>query len=292
MIVESNVQEQDFLKDFNAQERLLEEIKEILEKDTNLEVEWNNVTHNNETGNIEVESIGEVKETYSNYGISLQNALNLQMVSRPMVSKSGKWSNATLNDVKAYCIPNRYNINNYRYQFLNLSELAGIPVEVMKNYLANKGNLSGRENVFIGAAKEYNLNEVYLVTHSLLETGNGTSELAQGVIYKGVIVYNMYGIKAIDSNPKGEGAAYAYKMGWTTPEKAIIGGAKYISEQYVNHDIYAQNTLYEMRWNPASPGTHQYATDVAWAAKQAKRIQQIYEELKEVNKTFDIPVYR
>lgn len=243
-------------------------------------------------GIIEPQNIEEVKEMYSNYGISLQNSLNLQIASRPMVSKNGKWSSATLNDVKAYCIPNRYNINNYRYQFLDLSELPGVYAEVMKNYLTDKGSLCGREEIFLRVAKEYNLNEVYLVAHSLLETGNGISELAQGVIYKGVIVYNMYGIKAIDSNPKGEGAAYAYKMGWTTPESAIMGGAKYISEQYVNYDIYTQNTLYEMRWNPASPGTHQYAADVAWATKQAKKIQQIYKELKEVNKTFDIPVYR
>lgn len=47
MIVESNVQEQDFLKIFNAQERLLEEIKEIIKKDTKLEIEWNDVTNNN-----------------------------------------------------------------------------------------------------------------------------------------------------------------------------------------------------------------------------------------------------
>lgn len=47
MIVESNVQKQDFLKIFNAQERLLEEIKEIIKKDTKLEIEWNDVTNNN-----------------------------------------------------------------------------------------------------------------------------------------------------------------------------------------------------------------------------------------------------
>ena len=287
MIIESNMLDQEFVNKLNGQERLLAEVQEIIKKDTNLQIEWSNTTYNNE-----LEGMKNTTETYSNYGISLENALNIQLATNPMVSKNGRWSSATLNDVKAYCIPNRYNINNYKYQFLNLSQSADVPLDIMRSYLANKGILSGKEEIFMQAAKQYNLNEVYLIAHSLLETGNGTSELAQGVTYKGTIVYNMYGIKAVDSNPLGEGAAFAYKMGWITPEKAIEGGAKYISEQYVNHNIYAQNTLYEMRWNPASPGTHQYATDVAWAAKQAKRIEEIYGAFEKTTKTFDIPVYR
>lgn len=114
-----------------------------------------------------------------------------------MVSESGKWSNATLKGVKECCIPNKYNINNYRYQFLNLLKLVGVLVEVTKKYLSNKGNLSKREEVLIWEPKEYNLNGVYLVAHSLLDTANGISELVQDIIYKGVVVYNMYGIKVI-----------------------------------------------------------------------------------------------
>lgn len=60
-------------------------------------------------------------------------------------------------------------------------------------------------------------------------------------------VYNMFGIGAYDSDPVGTGSNYAYEMGWDTPEKAIMGGAKWISENYINSSSHTQNTLYEMR---------------------------------------------
>ena len=277
------------------QDEILIKVAEIINRKMNIEIAWENpynVTAQKESENVDKEVLGSITETYSNYGISLDRALNKQMASKPMIVKNEKWVGASLNDIKSYCIPNRYNINNYKYQFLNLSASAGISSDIMKKYLEDKDILSGKEDIFIQAAKDYHLNEIYLVAHALLETGNGTSTLAKGVMYKGVKVYNMYGIKAIDSNPLGEGAAFAYKMGWTTIDKAIEGGARYISEQYINHDIYAQDTLYEMRWNPASPGTHQYATDVGWAVKQAKLIEEIYKEFEEASRNFDIPVYR
>lgn len=72
----------------------------------------------------------------------------------------------------------------------------------------------------------------------------------------------------------------------------IEGGAKWISENYINNEDYNQNTLYEMRWNPMSPGTHQYATDIRWAVKQTFNIADMYEEFPEATLTFRIPVYK
>ena len=43
-----------------------------------------------------------------------------------------------------------------------------------------------------------------------------------------------------------------------------------------------QNTLYKMRWNPAHPGTHQYATDIDWANINAKIIKGYYDKIGEV----------
>ena len=34
-----------------------------------------------------------------------------------------------------------------------------------------------------------------------------------------------------------------------------------------------------MRWNPAEPGTHLYATDIAWAEKIASIMNTFYNEL-------------
>ena len=40
-----------------------------------------------------------------------------------------------------------------------------------------------------------------------------------------------------------------------------------------------------MRWNPASPGTHQYATDINWANVNAQVLKQFYDKIGEVVST-------
>lgn len=242
------------------------------------------------TDKIVVENLQQDIKSY--YGISTSEAFNIQAGVGGKIQKNGKWVGARGNEIREYFEPNANNVAKYKFQFLSLAAPAGISEEDAKAYLEDKGILEGQEATFIAAAKANNINEIYLMAHACLETGNGTSKLSTGVMYKGIVVYNMFGIKAVDSDPLGQGAAYAYKMGWTTPEKAIMGGAKFISDEYINNDVYKQDTLYEMRWNPASPGRHQYATDIAWAAKQAIRMEKIYECFTNPAITFDIPIYR
>ena len=43
-----------------------------------------------------------------------------------------------------------------------------------------------------------------------------------------------------------------------------------------------------MRWNPANPGTHQYATDINWA-NVSTVLKQFYDKIGEVGKYFEIP---
>ena len=141
---------------------------------------------------------------------------------------------------------------------------------------------------------------MYLLSHARLETGNGTSTLSNGVLVTEVdgvpvepkVVYNMYGVGAIDSDPLRGGSEYAYKQGWFTPELAIAEGASWISKNYINSTKYNQNTLYKMRWNMSSTsiGWHQYASDIAWAEKQA-RIMAPYLEKCGVAFEFDIPTF-
>ena len=152
-----------------------------------------------------------------------------------------------------------------------------------------KGILEGKGSAFIEAGRKHGINEIYLISHALLETGNGTSTLANGVKYNGVTVYNMFGYGAKGSFPIGCGEEYAYKQGWTTPEKAIIGGAAEIGKGYIN---VGQDTLYKMRWNPANPATHQYATDIGWAVKQVSRIKNLYDQLSNPLLHFDIPRFK
>ncbi|MGO1653047.1 SH3 domain-containing protein [Senegalia sp. (in: firmicutes)] len=177
------------------------------------------------------------------------------------------------------------------YQFLVLSGNSGLSENQLNNILKGKGVLEGQGAAFIEASEKHDINEMYLLSHALLETGYGKSKLATGVNVRGKTVYNMYGIGAIDSNPIGGGSSYAYNEGWFTAKDAIIGGAKFISEKYVNNKSHKQNTLYKMKWNPDSPGTHQYATDIGWAAKQTSKIKELYDLCDDYTLRFEIPKY-
>ena len=81
-------------------------------------------------------------------------------------------------------------------------------------------------------------------------------------------------------------------MGWTTPEKAIIGGAEFIGKNYINNITYKQDTLYKMRWNPSKPGEHQYATDIGWASKQVSSMYNLYNMLTSYRMELEIPKYK
>ncbi|OIU67686.1 glucosaminidase domain-containing protein [Rossellomorea aquimaris] len=201
------------------------------------------------------------------------------------------WKNAKRDDVAYYLDPSNFTFGSKEYyQFLKLSLPANLSVqEVNEKVLTGKGILDGKGQAFIDAASKYKVNEVYLISHALLETGNGTSDLANGVVYNGVKVYNMYGYGAYDSCPLTCGAQTAYEQGWFTPEKAIIGGAELISSGYIYRDGFQQDTLYKMRWNPE--GYHQYATDIGWAAKQVSSIFNLYSLLDNYTLYFDQPYY-
>ncbi|MCY7825709.1 glucosaminidase domain-containing protein [Bacillus spizizenii] len=202
------------------------------------------------------------------------------------------WRNASSDEVVQYVDPNNFSRDSkYYFQFLKLSQTAGLSVtEVNQKVLAGKGILTGKAKAFIDAANQYGINELYLISHALLETGNGTSDLANGLTYNGKKVYNMYGIGAYDSNPNYYGAKYAYEQGWFTPEAAIIGGAKFIGSSYIHNTAYNQDTLYKMRWS--STATHQYATDIGWAYKQVNRMYSLYSLLDGYTLYYDVPEYK
>ena len=161
--------------------------------------------------------------------------------------------------------------------------------------------------------------------HSVLrETGYGTSILSQGKAITTVVsgssvvrdssgnvtgfktvngkyitstiskkmVYNLYGIKAYDSNPQLCGFSYAYYQGWTSVDAAIYGAAKYVSQDYIHNQTYHQNTLYKFRYNPnINYLWHEYATDPSYA-KQIATI--MYDQFRSVYRsdvsfTYDKP---
>ncbi len=261
------------------------------------------VEGNRRTGYIPVESVNTDKlitET-KNYNYSFERMVDIQMNSSPKADGAGQ-INASRDLVEYYANPSNFPLNSDgKYQYLVLSQPAGLnATETNNKILNNAGILAGEAQSFIDAARKYDVNEIYLISHALHETGNGTSTLATGVYVdnNGNVVdtkskaahtvYNVFGIGAYDDTPLKSGAKTAFENEWFSPRAAIIGGAKFVAEGYINE---GQDTLYKMRWNPDNPGTHQYATHVAWASSQADRIGDIYKTINDYILVFEIPEY-
>ena len=227
---------------------------------------------------------------YTDYSMTVDEMVGVQLTAAPTVFTTNAYS-ADRSDVEQYVNPENLVSGYDKYQFMALDKSNDVDASTLDVYLNGKGILSGTGDIFKRAAEKNNISEVYLVIHACLETGSGTSKLANGIDYNGTTVYNMFGIGAVDAVPEAEGARYAYTEGWTSVEDAIMGGAEWISENYINNSRYHQNTLYKMRWNPDSPAVHQYATDVAWASKQANNMGAMFEAFPTAEYHFEIPTF-
>lgn len=219
----------------------------------------------------------------------------------PIYSESTGFMKASNNQVGFYMNPNNFLDDYGKYYFLVLNYME-VSAEDLNTLLKGKGVLDGKGGVFLKAAKENDVNPIYLVSHALLETGNGTSKLSNGILVSSVdgnpvepkTTYNMFGVKAFDEDPNRLGSEYAYKEGWFTIDEAIIGGAEYIGSNYINRIQEKQNTLYKMKWdiNCKAGWYHQYATDIGWPVKQIKRIKELVEQCKSAKPVFDIPKFK
>ncbi|MFD3156901.1 cell wall-binding repeat-containing protein [Haloimpatiens sp. FM7330] len=205
----------------------------------------------------------------------------------------------TLEKLAYYMNPSNFeNHDQGKYMFLRLNYRDGISLNDLDKILSTKGILKNRGQVYMTAGQKHNVNPIYLVAHSLLETGNGTSNLANGILVSSVdgqpvqpkVVYNVYAAGAYDANADKYGAEFAYKNGWFTVNDAIIGGAEFISKGYIN-SYRQQDTLYKMKWDLANVW-HEYATDIGWAYKQTYIIKQVVEQTENSVLYFEIPVFK
>lgn len=160
-------------------------------------------------------------------------------------------------------------------KYMDITERVPMSESEVNHLLKGKGILENRGKVFLEAQDKYEVNVIYLVSHALVETGNGKSELAQGIKDGKKRYYNFFGIGAFDSSAVRSGKSYAEKEQWTSPDKAILGGAKFIRNEYFENN---QLNLYQMRWNPENPAQHQYASDIYWPDKIAKLMDKSYKE--------------
>ena len=190
----------------------------------------------------------------------------------------------------------------YQFAVLNGGYSGKVTASQLDAFIATYGSdgmLAGHGQDFIDAAKRYNVNEVYLLAHAILESGWGKSALARGTTIDGVTYYNFYGIGAYDSDALGGGSRTAGKYGWDSPRATILGAAKWISDNYLGN-AYSQNTLYKMRWNYSQAAREgvvwkQYATGREWATSIARVMSNCYDycgyNMDTCGLTFLVPQY-
>ena len=141
------------------------------------------------------------------------------------------------------------------------------------------------------AARQSDVNPYVIAATIIQEQGvNGDSGLISGT-YKGYEnCYNFFNVNANGENPVLNGLIYAKNNGWTSRSKAIIGGAKFMGNNYIST---GQNTYFYMNYNIKDPDRiwHEYASAVHNAASSGNHVSDTYTNLKNAQLNFYIPVY-
>lgn len=207
----------------------------------------------------------------SEYTFDEAVSAHMEKNTQDVTIEDGELTDADENQIREYMSTDK---DHYPLQHMDLRDKVDAETEILNEILEGKGVLENHGETFLEAQNIHDINVLYLISHAQLETGNGQSELAQG-IKTDETYYNFFGIGAFDKQAVEAGASYAEQVNWTSPEAAILGGAEFISDNYVNN---YQNTLYKMRWNPENPGNHQYATDIRWPVIIADIMSSYYNE--------------
>lgn len=173
----------------------------------------------------------------------------------------------------------------------------------------NKYSEDSYTNAFITAAETYDVSPVHLASRILQEQGiNGSiASLGNPFTYNGQTYsgyFNFYNIKATGVNPAVQGLVWAmggvdhsgtsYNRPWDSPYKSILGGAKFLSEDYIS---IGQNTLYFQKFDVSRSNghyTHQYMQNLTAPLSEGVETYSSYSEiggLLEESLVFVIPVY-
>ena len=166
----------------------------------------------------------------------------------------------------------------------------------MDSTFTEDGYTKTYSNAFIEAAKESGVSSTHLASRALQEMGYKMSSAASGTVpgYEGY--YNFYNIGAYSGeNNYILGLQRAVKEGWNTRQKAITGGAKFISSNYVHN---GKDTLYFQKFNVSSsrktaPYTYEYMTNIMAPSSESVSIYNSYLNKGRLNDAFSfkIPVY-
>lgn len=247
---------------------------------------------------------------------------------KSMDSGSYNWSTNTWNtfdgtawcaaskEFVAYCMdPRNFLDENYIFQFEMLSYNSAIHTKnnvtnlLKGTFMDNAYSISGKlfSDTFMDAAAKSGVSPYHLVSRVIQEVGSaGTSggvtgyyAPSTGNVYTNL--YNFYNIKAYTANGRGaieNGLIYASGTDstllrpWNTKYKAVVGGAIFIGQGYIN---VGQDTIYYEKFDFAgTPYTHQYMTNVQAPKSESLKMAKAYSSDMKVSTSlvFKIPVYK
>lgn len=144
----------------------------------------------------------------------------------------------------------------------NLTQHSYLTAEQIDQMLAGTG-LEGLGWAYVEAEKRYNVNALYLVAHSALESGWGDSAIAN-------LKNNLFGFQAYDASPTESARAFNSKA------DCILIVANYIANEYLTQtgQHYNGSTLSGMGIK--------YASDDNWAIKIASIMNRLQGEVGKV----------
>ena len=231
------------------------------------------------------------------------------------VLDGSNWYAANYATVSYYMDPRLYLKPDYIFMFEKLTYDSNYHTsDKVKNILSTTklGNYdSNYVNYYMEAASKYNVSPLHLASRTRQEIGSTTSVISgEWFDYNGIWyhnLYNAYNIGAYSGSDNWKkGLIYAnggeegyekstyYGRPWSTLKKAIIGGAEFISDGYINNNQY---TEYLQKFNvyngKGKVGVHQYMTNLRAPLSEASSTYSTYNSFNMLNSSFvfNIPVY-
>lgn len=244
-----------------------------------------------------------------------------------IMQDAGGWYQANTQTIAYYMDPRNFlNINDV-FMFESLSydketqTLDGVKKILEGSFMDNvkikdtDGTSITYAEAYIKAAEITKVSPYHLASRTIQEVGKSGSDSVKGqgtkiddngtIGYKGY--YNFYNINANQGKyPIANGLKYAtgttssevnktkYMLPWDSQYKAIVGGAIWIGDGYINGQ-YKQNTMYFQKFNTSGGNAgHQYMGNIMAPLSEASTIKNTYNKLGILDKsfTFIIPYYR
>lgn len=229
---------------------------------------------------------------------------------------NGSWRCASSSTVSYYMDPRNSLNEDYIFQFENLewkddtyttsgvqkildgTFMDGSTIKYKNSSGDTKTINKSYAKVIMEAAEAAGISPYHLASRIVQEQGSTGSSTSSGTYsgYKGY--YNFLNINATGSSSTTiikNALAYAKKKGWSTPEKAIKGGATFLADDYISS---GQNTLYLQKFDvddsDGSLYSHQYMQNVSASKSESTSILKTYREIdSNLNMTFNflIPVF-